>query len=116
MYCSVTVWLDVDIDNVDVDWRSEEIVSSDDTSDSSDNEEQLAEPSLDEEDELDNELDDNEYLEVNLKLLSSETKRVFICLMWTDHYFFFYIWMENRARYTEQTFASITHSKIMGCM
>lgn len=61
------MWLDVDMDNVDVDWHSEEISSSDDSSDTSDNEEQLAESALDDHDELDGELDDelndDEYLE-----------------------------------------------------
>ena len=67
----VTVWLDVDIDNIDVDWCSEEVTSSDETSDSSDDETQLAESALGDQDEiddevddeLDNELDDGEYLE-----------------------------------------------------
>ena len=66
IYVRVTVWLDVDIDNIDVDWRSEEVTSSDETSDSSDDEAQLAESPLDDElnDELDgDELDDDEYLE-----------------------------------------------------
>ena len=66
VYVRVTVWLDVDIDNIDVDWRSEEVTSSDETSDSSDDEAQLAESPLD--DELNNkledaEIDDDEYLE-----------------------------------------------------
>ena len=66
VYVRVTVWLDVDIDNIDVDWRSEEVTSSDETSDSSDDEAQLAESPLDDElnDKLeDAEIDDDEYLE-----------------------------------------------------
>jgi len=54
----ITVLLDVDIENIDVDWRSEEIASSDDGSESSDDE-LLTDDSSE---SSDDELDDNEYL------------------------------------------------------
>lgn len=54
--CSVTVWLDVDLDNADVDWHSEE--TTDDSSDG------VAVSSSDESDDSEiDELDDDAYLE-----------------------------------------------------
>ena len=49
------MWLDADIDNVDVDWQSEEITSSDDSSEGSDGEEQSAGLALDDLNELNDE-------------------------------------------------------------